>query len=124
MRAELKGLHSPDIDNLETYMPDNAECFGFFLQALFGPEGADGEESFGIEVCTPSWLAVNHSQDEIVIGRHRLIIFEYSYPRLLNFLRRFGHRCVGREWGDVAAQLSTIGKWEFEGYREAPAPPA
>jgi hypothetical protein len=43
VRATLKQLHSPDVFDLEAYSPDDKTCFGFLLQAIFGPENADGE---------------------------------------------------------------------------------
>ena len=79
MNAELKRVHSPDIQNLESYMPENSETFGFLLQAMVGPEGEDGEESVDIEVCTPKWLEENYGQEDVVVGRHHLIVREYDY---------------------------------------------
>ncbi|WP_366097976.1 Imm8 family immunity protein [uncultured Bartonella sp.] len=59
MRAILKRLYSPDIYNLESYIPPEEENFCFLLQAMIGPLGGDGEESFDIEVFTPMWLYNN-----------------------------------------------------------------
>ena len=64
LRAALRGLHSPDISDLRTYRPERPDEFGFLLQVFAGPEGQEGEESFGVVVCTPKWLlqkpAVRH----------------------------------------------------------------
>jgi hypothetical protein len=46
MKAELKRIHNPDIDNLSEYYPNDPENFSFLLQAIVGPLGEDGEESF------------------------------------------------------------------------------
>src|SRR5262252_2826931 len=52
MRAVLRRLHSPDADPLNEFAPDDPESFAIFVQALVGPEGSEGEESFGFTVCT------------------------------------------------------------------------
>ena len=49
MRAKLKGLHSPDIDNLENWS-SGKKPFGFLLQAMIGPGDGPGEESFNLTV--------------------------------------------------------------------------
>ena len=117
MRAELRRLHSPDVHDLESYCPEEPDNFGFLLQAMIGPAGGQGEESFDIVVCTPQWLKRNHDEREIVLGRDHLIVFRYDYKRLENFITGFVTGCDGRSWGDLAQQLSRLGKWEFEDYR-------
>ena len=118
MNAELKRLHSPDIYDLESYRPETADKFGFLLQAMIGPEGKDGEESFDIEVCTPRWLDENYDLDEVVIGRHHLIVREYNYQRLVQSIQEFLKSCTGKDWNEVARKVSRLGMWEFEDYVE------
>lgn len=89
MRAEIRHLHSPDIADLARYWPEEPDNFGFLLQLLAGPEGEPGEESFDFLVCTPRWLTETYSADEIVDGRHTLIMFEYDYPRLAEKLSKW-----------------------------------
>lgn len=118
MDAELKRLHSPDIYDLEHYQPKNPENFGFILQAMVGPEGMEGEESFDIEICTPRWLEDTYSIKEIIIGRHHLIVREYNYHRIIATIKNFLQDCSGENWSEVAKKVSRLGRWEFEDYTE------
>src|SRR3954454_1725140 len=116
MRAELKRLHSPDVQNLSTYLPEVRDRFGFLLQLMVGPEGSDGEESFDVFVCTPEWLKHNQSRTSLVLGRHYLIVLEYDYERLRYFLHEYCRECSGVTWQEIAQRLGRLGKWEFEDY--------
>jgi Immunity protein 8 len=122
MRAELRRLHSPDIDNLASYAPNRSDNFGFLLQVMAGPQGREGEESFDVFVCTPDWLKHNRSRSDVIVGRHYLIIFEFDYDRLVKFFERYCFQCSGETWQEVALQLGRLGKWEFEDYKPAGQP--
>ncbi|OLU22201.1 hypothetical protein BVH03_25295 [Pseudomonas sp. PA15(2017)] len=116
MNAELKRLHSPDIYDLENYKPESPTSFNFLLQAMIGPAGEDGEESFDIDVCTPKWIEENCEQDVVLIGRHYLIVREYNYKKIDEFIRKFLLSCVGEDWNEVANKVARLGFWEFEDY--------
>lgn len=118
MRAELKSLHSPDID-LDTFRPDDPSKFGFLLQAMIGPEGEDGAESFDIQVCTPQWLLDRHSQGEcpnVIFGAQMMVVFSYDLSQVLGALKHYCQKCVGKDWQTLASKLSRLGAWEFEDY--------
>ena len=85
---------------------------------MIGPKGLEGEESFDIQVCTPKWLSEHHEGTDILLGRHHLIMFEYSYERLVDYISAFCSECSGQTWQEVAAKLSRLGRWEFEDYRQ------
>ena len=118
MKAELKRVHSPDVQDLERYIPENPENFGFLLQAMIGPEGTEGEESFDIEVCTPKWLEEIYGPEDVVIGRHHLIVREYNYARLVGVIKKYLQQCSGEDWTQIGKKVSRLGKWEFEDYTE------
>lgn len=118
MRAEIKKIYSIDVDNLKSFEPKDTESFSLNLRIIAGPEGEDGEESFDVEVCTPKWLLQTYGSNEVIIGRHHLIVFEYNYERLMLTIRAFCTSCVGETWKEVAEKLGRLGRWEFEDYKE------
>jgi hypothetical protein len=115
MKAKLKRLHSPDVD-LQSFWPENPQCFSFLLQAMIGPVDSEGEESFDIEVCTPEWLRSQYSDTDVLPGRHLLIVFDYDLDRIKNYISRYCERCEADNWEGLASKLSRLGQWEFEGY--------
>ncbi|MCF7484267.1 immunity 8 family protein [Vibrio sp. J1-1] len=118
MKAKLKRIYSPDVD-FDSFWPEDTENFGFLLQAMIGPEGEDGEESFGIQVCTPEWLKSRYSENDVLFGRHMMIVFDYDIDRIKSHIVKYCDRCVGDNWSDIASKLSRIGLWEFEDYSPA-----
>jgi len=115
MKASLRRLHSPDID-IGTFWPEEEDCFGFLLEAMIGPEGEVSEESFGMQVCTPAWLAKKHAAEEVVFGRHLVIVFDYDIRRIENRIRNYCERCVADSWEEITPMLGRIGRSEFEDY--------
>jgi hypothetical protein len=116
VKAAIRRFHSPDVFDLVKYRPDDPEVFGFLLQVMIGPKGDQGEESFDVTVCSPKWLLQRHKKEDVVIGRHHLIMFEYNYPRLTRTIEDFCRHCEGDTWDELASKLSRLGKWEFEDY--------
>ena len=117
MKAEIKAIYSLDIDDLQRYIAPKEDNFSFHLRVIAGPQFEPGEESFDLTVCTPKWLLENHGKDDVIIGRHYLIVMEYSFDRIVKAIRDFCDRCVGNTWTEVAEKLGRLGYWEFEDYR-------
>jgi hypothetical protein len=117
VEAELKKLHSPDVSDLRRFRPVGP--FGILVQAMVGPQGDKGEESFDIMVCTPDWFAAN-MDEEIVNGRHYLFVKQYDYPALRFYIEDFCKSCKADSWRGVAEKLSRLGHWEFEDYDPKP----
>jgi hypothetical protein len=86
---------------------------------LIGPEGEPGQESFDVMVCTPRWILETYAGDEILIGRHMIIVFEYDFGRLKAFLEKRVGEIAGDRWKDLAHYLGRLGRWEFEDYHES-----
>ncbi|WP_100550811.1 immunity 8 family protein [Caedibacter taeniospiralis] len=118
MRAKLKEFYSLDLD-IDSYWSDQLDNFGFWVRAMIGPEGEEGVESFDIRICTPKWLISKYSAEEVLFGRHMLIVFEYDLDRIKNKISRYCDSCFGETWQEIANKLSRIGYWEFEDYTPA-----
>jgi hypothetical protein len=119
IRAEVRSLHSPDVHDLSTFVPDDPDRFGFLLQIIAGPTGEPGEESFDVMVCTPGWLAEHLGSQDVMIGRHYLFVGQYDFARQSRFIAGYAAICAGETWAQVARQLGRLGRWEFEDYRES-----
>jgi len=122
MKAEIKAIYSLDIDDLERYVPSQRDSFSFHLRIIAGPQYESGEESFDLTVCTPKWLLENLHADEVIIGRHYLIVMYYDYERILKTVKNYCDECVGNTWTEVAEKLGRLGHWEFEDYRDGIEP--
>lgn len=115
---EVRRLHSPDLYDMQSGVPDDPEQFCILVQAMIGPAGESGEESFGFVVCTPKWLTQSLLKDDYVFGRHYLVVEYYDYNIILNAINFLCQSITGSSWRQVAEQLGRYGKWEFEDYIE------
>jgi hypothetical protein len=116
MRAELRYLHSPDAPDLSAYQPETPDHFHILIQAMIGPEGEPGEESFDFVVCTPAWLAGQIAADGPRFGRYHLLMREFDLSLLERTIQHLCSRTTGPDWNSVAEILARWGKWEFEDY--------
>jgi hypothetical protein len=116
LHPKLKLIHCPDVDNLEKFNPDDPENFSLLLYLFITAEGYDGDESFDVLLCTPKWLMDRYNQDDIIVGAHHLIVFEYNYSNLVRRINKYLMHCSGNTWREVAEKVGRLGKWEFEDY--------
>ena len=115
MRARLKTLRSDDIPDLARWVPATPDEFAVPLVLEVGPLGLRGKERFELLVVTPRWLQARHGRRGAVVGRGKLIVFEWSFERVKAFLSREVERCSGRTWPEVARKVGRIAEWEGEG---------
>lgn len=120
MKAELRSLHSPDVDDLRSYNPGGAP-FSVFVEAMVGIEGASGEESFGFTVCNPASLE-SQLAAKADSGWHRalLVVGSYDFERIQSAVRALCDGAEADDWKSVARNLSRYTLWEFEDYDPDP----
>src|SRR5690349_11590701 len=80
--SEVRELHSPDLDTLETSQPPDPSCFALLVEVTVGSKGQPGGEQFQILVCTPSWLTQAIRPGEYLFARHHLIVQRYDYLQI------------------------------------------
>jgi hypothetical protein len=116
MRAVLRDMIlSPDPRTL----PGDPASFAFGVQLLVGPADGPGEESFGLTVCSPEWLAARCGPGEPVNGLHHVIVDSGTYDEhgLRGWLQARVASAEAPTWEGLADQLGLLGEWEFQGYR-------
>jgi hypothetical protein len=117
MRAELRRLHSPDADPVSDFAPEDPDSFGLFVQALIGPVGAEGEESFDFTVCTPRWFGREPFAKGFEWPLGHLFVDRWDYAVVERAIRDLCTHSEGADWHEVASHLARFGSWEFEGHR-------
>jgi hypothetical protein len=84
---------------------------------MVGPQDGEGAESSGLIACTPEWLLQKYRSSEVLLGRHKLILFNHDYLRLRQFIEKSLLLSSGDTWIVIAQKVSLLGQWELEGYR-------
>jgi hypothetical protein len=115
MRARLKTLRSDEIPDLARWVPPEPDDFAVPLVLEVGALGLRGRERFDLLVVTPRWLETRHGRRGAVVGRGKLLVFEWSYERVRAFLAKEVEACTGRTWPELARKVSRIADWEGEG---------
>lgn len=108
MRAELKSLHSPDVENLSSWIPERQD-FAILLQVIAGPVGEVGEESFDLTLCAAAWINKTVEKERIITGRHLLIVARYDYGQIRKFISNYVSSCDGETWSEIALKLARFG---------------
>jgi hypothetical protein len=82
-----------------------------------GPADGPGEESFGVTVCSPQWLAAKIEREGPLILRHYIVASEFSWPTIEAVVERVFASIVADTWDEIAHEVARIGHWEFEDYQ-------
>ena len=114
VRAELKKISADDVV-IESYVPDDPECFFIALRVRIGEEGSAGADDFELFVCTPKWLDANVWGP--TWGRHFLMVRRYDYDLILEAVKKRIYEIEGVNWGELACKLARFYSWEFEDYQ-------
>lgn len=122
MKAVIKFCYSTDVDDLFEYQPEDSDAFGFPLHFIIGPKDAPGEESFDVMVCIPAYLEKNYPVDSVIFGRHLLIVQQYDFNNILDYVAKHVTSLEEDTWEALGEKISRIGKWEFEDYQPYTGP--
>ncbi|MEU1523690.1 Imm8 family immunity protein [Nocardia rhamnosiphila] len=115
MRAELKGMHSPDVDLAD---PDAVWAADEVLvQLMIGPVKGVGEEAFDLVV--RAW----GSSAEGARGRgfrpadHALELARIDTAEIRRYVQDFLRDLERPTWDALARAIDRIARWEFAHYR-------
>lgn len=109
-------VNSADID-LDTYWPNDSECFGMWIEFSVGAKEADGADNFRLFVCTPEWLKNESELRGATWGRHMLILHEYDLAAIKAEVDKCVEQCTANDWSTIAQKISRFAAWEYEDYQ-------
>lgn len=118
MNPKVLYYHSPDIDNLNTYIPPSDNNYCFLLQIFVGLKCSDGEECFSLLVCTPEWLSSEIKLQGAKWGKDLLIINDYKFKEIKLKIEAYISKVSGDNWNDIASTIDRIAQSEFRDYQE------
>ncbi|OIQ19239.1 MAG: hypothetical protein BM556_08110 [Bacteriovorax sp. MedPE-SWde] len=118
MMSEIKQILAESEEFNKNFCPEDIYNFNFLLRVMIGPKGEQGEESFDVEVYTTKWIEDNLDDNDVMIGRHKIIMKEYNYKILNDKVIKLFESKSGDNWKEIAEQLSKYAYWEFEDYKE------
>ncbi len=114
VRGELKRIQSPDVADLENFSPEEAANFRILVQALIGPLGSKGQESFDFVICTPKWVQNEVEKQGPLFGKAYLIVNEYDYHAIFGVIEKLCAGLSGDSWETIESKLRLYGDWEYE----------
>jgi hypothetical protein len=120
MNAELRGMDSPDVADLERFRP--GDDFNIFIEASIGMRGEAGADLFSFNVCSPSAFAQTVPESGILNGRFTLFMSQYNYAEIERYILRLIGYATGEDWTGIATKLARSLHWEFEDYVEYQEP--
>lgn len=117
MKAIVKVMWVNDADvDLDSYFPDDPECFGLWIEFKAGIEDESGADDFRLFVCTPRWIEEENSEKNVTWGRSLLIVSEYDFKSISAAIRQCVEGCTGANWPEIAMKISRFAAWEYEDY--------
>ena len=117
MKARLKRIDTNSEASLESFQPENPECFSCWLNASIGSDEGEGADDFQILVCNRAWLDRQQGSQVDATGQYVLLDGPFDAGLVTQRLEAHLDGCSGDTWVEVVAQISKIGVWEFEGYK-------
>lgn len=118
MKAELKGIHSPDADLTDSGAELTVDTL--LVQLMIGPENAPGEESFDLLVRTPEGHARAGCAPGLETNEFTLVLDRIDIALVRRYVDDFLRDLERPTWEELAVEIGRIGKWEFRDYRRCP----
>lgn len=117
MKSHLNDYVCVDLPEVWNWVPNDPTDVYYYLELTIG-KSTDGGDLFGLIVCTPEALSMRMtaSGQQSLSGRHHLIVLDYSWDKVLQFVNDVIDKSQGKDWKDVAFRLARHFKWEFEDY--------
>lgn len=97
-------------------LPENPENCSVWVSIDIGPDDEEGENIFQFNFVTPQYLQEKIIKDGTQLGRHMIIIKEFSWEIITPEMERIFNLINEGDFSRFAEKLGRYGKWEYEDY--------
>ena len=113
---EIKGFHSADVDNLETWKPKNLRDVYLGLEIEIGTKDSGAADIFQVVIATPEGLRriLDTYRDFHEFGRFRIIVKQYNWQKTEEIIRERVASSQRESWEESVALLCRYFGWEYE----------
>ncbi|WP_040792423.1 Imm8 family immunity protein [Nocardia paucivorans] len=118
MKAELKGIHSPDTDLTDNGAEQTVDTI--LVQLMIGPENTPEAEAFDLLVCTPEGRARSGGSSELAPDEFTLVLDRIDTDLIRRHVENFLRDLERPTWEELVAEIGRIGRWEFRDYHPDP----
>jgi len=116
VKAQFKGylaFHLNSNECLESWAPPDPEDFEFRMDFHACPEGSNSADAFRVRVCSFNWF-FREFGGQIVSAENTILMPRYDGQELVKFIKNYCASLEGETWEALAAQLTRLGRWEFD----------
>jgi len=119
MALTVRSLHSPDVEDLARWVPDDPQDVLFLIQVEIGQEAQGAADLFQVVVATPRGLERYRRArpNPIVFDRGLVVMSAYSRDCLRGWLARTLARCDGGCWAESVQLLRRFFLWEYDDHK-------
>jgi len=117
MKPHLNDYVCADIPEVWNWVPDDPKDVYYYMELTIGT-GGKAADLFGLTVSTPEALSkrMRTLGQQSQSGRHHLIVLDYSWDKVLQFVNDVIEKCHGKDWEAISLRLARHFNWEFEDY--------
>jgi hypothetical protein len=117
MQLRLVRYYGSGIEDLADYRPEPADEFAYRLNIEVSPVGDTYFDTFSALVCTPKWLLKRLEREEVLSGRHHIIVRRHDLPRLVSFFEGFLAGIHVADWSEAISVMDRLARWEDQAGR-------
>lgn len=104
--------------NIRTWEPDDPNTIAEIVSVDIGERAKQSSDSFSIRVATPNGLLNLEPQAGIIATRPLLIMSQYSFAELWQWLETTVAKCEKDTWSASVESLRLYFDWEYQDYKE------
>jgi Immunity protein 8 len=121
MKPVLKGIYTTEMDEFESFSPQDPARVATVMRLMIGPDLEQGAEAFDVTICTQKWLEEQLEPTGYFMITKKLVVSYWQADPIKRAVEKIlsSPSFISETWQEIARKLSTISYWEFEDYRES-----